>query len=445
MPIRDILLTLIVVGSLPMILRRPFVGLLVWSWLSYMNPHRLVWDFAYGQPFAQVVAIVTIIGILFSSETKKIPWSPTLTIWISLVGWTCITTFFAIDPERSQYEFELFLKIQFMTLLTLMLINSRERLIMVVWVIVASLGFYGLKGGVFTILTGGKYQVLGPEQSFIEGNNELSFALIMTLPLIQFLRLNSKSKWIRLGLLVSLGLFAFSIVGSQSRGAFLAAAAMALFMFFRSRRKFLLGLGTAIAILAIVMFMPAEWFERMETIKNYEQDGSAMGRINAWRFAVNLAMDRPLVGGGFDTFTRPLFFQYAPEPLDFHDSHSIYFEVLGEHGFVGLALFLGLFAMVWRQGSRIIKLCRDRLDLLWANDLARMGQASMVGYAVGGAFLGRAYFDLYYHVLAIILITQVIAVKQCEAAVDPVLVAADLPQVPEGTPAGAAEKRRSVR
>lgn len=418
MPLRDIILTVIIVGSLPVILRRPFFGVLVWSWLSYMNPHRLVWGFAYGQPFAQLVAIVTIVGIVFSSEKKKIPWSPTLTIWILLVGWTCVTSFFAIDFSRSQYEFELFLKIQFMTLLTLMLINTRERLVMLVWVIVASLGFYGLKGGVFTILSGGKYQVLGPEQSFIEGNNELSFALIMTLPLMQFLRLNTGNKWVRLGLLGGIGLFAFAIVGSQSRGAFLAAGAMAFFLFVRSRRKFLMGIGIVIAMIAVLTFMPTEWFDRMATIQEYERDGSAMGRINAWRFAVNLALDRPLVGGGFDTFTRPLFFQYAPDPLDFHDSHSIYFEVLAEHGFVGLALFLGLGAMVLRQGNRVVKLCRDRQDLLWADNLARMAQVSMVGYAVGGAFLGRAYFDLYYHVLAIILITQEIVRKRLEADVE---------------------------
>jgi len=415
MPLRDILLTLTIVGSLPFILRRPFVGVLVWSWLSYMNPHRLVWDFAYGQPFAQVVALVTIVGIIFSTEKKRIPWSPTLTVWILLIFWTCVTTFFAIDPARSQYEFELFMKIQFMTFLTLMLVNNRKRLIMLVWVIVASLGFYGMKGGVFTILTGGKYQVLGPEQSFIEGNNELSFALIMTLPLMQFLRLTTKSKWIQLGLLVGIGLFAFSIVGSQSRGAFLAGGAMAFFLFFRSRRKFVLGVGIIIALSVVLAFMPADWFERMATIKDFKQDGSAMGRINAWGFAINLALDRPLVGGGFDTFTRSLFFQYAPDPLDFHDSHSIYFEVLGEHGFVGLALFLALGFMVLRQGSRVARLCRDRPDLLWASDLVRMGQVSMVGYAVGGAFLGRAYFDLYYHVLAIILIAQEIVRTKLES------------------------------
>ena len=413
MALRDILLTVIIIAAVPMIIKRTYYGVLVWSWLSYMNPHLLVWGFAYGQPFAQLIALSTIGSLVFSREEKKLPWSPTLGVWIMLIFWTCVTSFFAIAFDRSQDEFELFLKIQFMTFLTLMLINTKERLIQLIWVIVGSLGFFGLKGGVFTIMTGGKYQVLGPG-GLIAGNNELAFALIMTLPLVQFLRLTSENKWVRLALLASLGLFAFSIVGSQSRGAFVAAGAIAVFLFFKSRRKLLLGVGTIIAVVAILSFMPQSWFDRMGTITDYERDGSAMGRINAWGFAFNMALDRPLVGGGFDTFTPSLFYQYAPDPTNFHDSHSIYFQMLAEHGFVGFFLWAALGVAVFRQASRVVKACKDRHDLVWASDLVRMAQVSMVGYAVGGAFLGLAYFDLYYHVLAMVLITQRIVNTQLE-------------------------------
>ncbi len=102
-----------------------------------------------------------------------------------------------------------------------------------------------------------------------------------------------------------------------------------------------------------------------------------------------------------------MFERYAPDPEDFHDAHSIYFEVLGEQGFVGLALFLTLGWLAFRQGNRIRKLCRDRHELQWAFDLASMVQVCLVGYAVAGAFVGLAYFDLYYHLLAMLVITQV--------------------------------------
>ena len=131
-----------------------------------------------------------------------------------------------------------------------------------------------------------------------------------------------------------------------------------------------------------------------------------MGRINAWWFAYEVALDRPLVGGGFRTFTRDLFVQYAPAPFDWHDAHSIYFEVLGEQGFVGLALFLMLGFMSLRLGTWIIRHARNHPDLRWATDLGAMLQVSLIGYAVGGAFLGLAYFDLYYHLVVLIILVK---------------------------------------
>ena len=79
---------------------------------------------------------------------------------------------------------------------------------------------------------------------------------------------------------------------------------------------------------------------------------------------------------------------------------------MGEHGFIGLALFLLLLWLAFRNGTWIKKNAASREDLRWAADLGAMVQVSLVGYAVGGAFLGMAYFDLYYHLAAISLLTR---------------------------------------
>ena len=151
--------------------------------------------------------------------------------------------------------------------------------------------------------------------------------------------------------------------------------------------------------------MPQEWHERMTTIKTYQEDRSAMGRINQWKSAINLANDR-FVGGGFETWQRPVCQRYAPNPNDCRDVHSIYFEVLGEHGYLGLAFFLGLLAMTWRKCSAIIRRTRKDPTQLWARDLAAMIQVSMVGYMSAGAFLGLAYFDYIYHLVAVVVVTN---------------------------------------
>jgi probable O-glycosylation ligase (exosortase A-associated) len=148
--------------------------------------------------------------------------------------------------------------------------------------------------------------------------------------------------------------------------------------------------------------MPDTWQQRMATIQNYERDSSALGRINAWVMAFNLANDR-FFGGGFEVYTHSVFGRYAPAPDDVHAAHSIYFQVLGEHGWVGLLLFvlIGWFGL--RTAAQLRKQALALPETLWVHHLTGMIQVSMVGYAVGGAFLSLAYFDLPYNILVMLV------------------------------------------
>lgn len=403
---RDIVVGLIIFGALPFILTRPHIGVLVWTWIGIMNPHKLGWGFAYDFPFAMIVGGLTLISLVISKEPKRLPITPITITLLLFIIWMCVTTFFAILPENAWPQWEKVMKIQLMIFITLMVMQGRERIHLLVWVTAASLAFYGVKGGIFTVLNGGQDMVLGPAGTFIEGNTSIALALVMVLPLLRYLQLNTDNKWIRHGLTFAMLLTALAIIGSYSRGAFLAGAVMAFTLWLKTRNKLLLAMVLIISMPIMLMIMPDKWFEKMGTVETYEQDNSALGRINAWHFAYNLAKDRPLVGGGFETFDRNLFKIYAPEPERFHDAHSIYFEVLGEHGFVGLTLFLIIGALSLRTARRIAKQTKDRKELQWAHDLASMLQVSIIGYAVGGAFLGLAYFDLYYILVALVVVTD---------------------------------------
>lgn len=129
--------------------------------------------------------------------------------------------------------------------------------------------------------------------------------------------------------------------------------------------------------------------------------------------AFNLAKDN-ILGGGFECFRLPSFARYAPIWDDVHDAHSIYFEVMGEHGFIGLALFLSLGATALLSAKRIAKEAKQWNETRWMADLAAMIQVSLLGYAACGAFLGLAYFDLYYHLIAILVILKVLLKKHKE-------------------------------
>ena len=304
------------------------------------------------------------------------------------------------------------MKVLAMTLVAIMVLHSKEHIRWLVWMLVISIGFYGTKGGIFTLLSGGSYTVWGPAGSFIEENNALALALIMMIPLMRYLQMTEPNVWVRRGLLAAMLLCGFSAVGSYSRGALIAILASAIFLWWKSPRKMVSGVAIAILLPLLFAFMPAKWEARMNTIGTYQQDASAMGRINAWEMAWNLALDRPLTGGGFEIYDKNVFSHYAPNPQDVHAAHSIYFQVLGEHGFPGLIFFLGMGFFTWRNGSWIIARTKDRRDLSWANALARMLHVSQVAYATGGAFLSLAYFDLPYYVLVLMVLTKAFVKSQ---------------------------------
>jgi probable O-glycosylation ligase (exosortase A-associated) len=426
---RDVVVTLVIFGTLPFILWRPHIGVLVWTWIGFMNPHRLCWGFAHDMPFAMIVALATLAGLLMSREPKKLPWTRESIVLLVFIAWMLVTTIQSMYPELAWPYFNQVWKIQFMVFVTMMLMQSKERLDQLLWVIAMSLAFYGIKGGIFTIIHGGVYHVHGPEGSFIGGDNEMGLALIMTIPLLRYLQLTTRSMWLRGFLTAAMLLCAISTVGSQSRGALLGLVAMGTFLWLKSRNKVFTALLGAVAIGLVLLVMPQQWYDRMATVKTYETDASTMGRINAWKMALNMAKDRPL-GGGFDAFHEYSFTLYAPDPDNVHASHSIYFEVLGEQGFVGFVLFLMLGLMTWRSASWVIGRTRRDREKRWAADLAAMVQVSLVGYASAGAFLGLAYFDYYYTLVAVVVICKTVVISNAARSIaEPAVGAAQPPLV----------------
>lgn len=405
MPFRDLVVFGVVFTIVPLALRSPWIGVMGWTWLSLMNPHRQAWGPAFDFQFAQLVAGATLLGLVFTREPRKFKSEPEVWLLIVLLIWMSVTTITALEAIAAQEMWIRVLKIQVMTFVALLVLHSRRHIDTLVAVCVLSIGYYSVKGGLFTILTGGAHRVYGPADSFIADNNTMALATIMTIPLMVYLAQRVEKRWMRVAIGAAAVLSCASALGSHSRGALLAIAAMSGFLWLRSPQK--LGYGAAIVLVAIafVPFMPEQWFTRMGTITEYESDGSALGRINAWRTALNIANAR-LLGGGFEFYSFATFAVYAPDPNDLKSAHSIYFQVLGEHGWIGLLLFLGMWLSVWRTCQRIRRDTIERAELKWAGQLASMIQVSLVGYAVGGTFLNLAYFDLPYYELILVVVTR---------------------------------------
>ncbi|MGZ8161559.1 MAG: putative O-glycosylation ligase, exosortase A system-associated [Methylobacter sp.] len=414
---RDILVTLIVLVGWGYTLKKPYIGILLWSWLSYMNPHRLCYGFAYDAPLAQITAIVLVGSMLLSKETKKFPINPITFLWIIFVLFMGITTFFAYFPIEAALQYKQVIKIQLIVFFTLMLITDMDKLNKMIWVIVLSIGFYSVKGGVFTLLTGGAFRVWGPAGSYIEDNNSLAVAVLMIIPLMVYLYQTNNKKWIKQGLLAAIVLSLFNVLGSQSRGALVAIIAVGAFYWTKSQSKVASSIFIAILAISLLTFMPESWYQRMDTINTYEQDGSAMGRINAWIYAYNAAHHN-LLGMGFESWSRETFALYAPNPENVHAAHSIYFSVLGDHGWIGLSLYLLIYLMTWRKLVSIIKQTAKKEELKQFHSLAKMLQIGFIAYFTGGAFLSLSYFDLPWHFISIVIIISPIVVANRSLTTD---------------------------
>lgn len=424
---RDLLITLIVFGSLPLILSRAYVGIWVWSWLGYMNPHRLAWGFAYNYPFSQLVAAATLISIIFFKDKQKIPLSALTFFWFFFIIWMCFTTLLAVSPDEAHDQLVQILKVQLMCFMTIVVITRRDQLNILIWIIVCSLSFYGFKGGITMLMEGRAIQLYGPG-GFIGDNNALAIAILLTIPFLVYLRTTITNKYVRFGMLLSLAPLAVAIIGSGSRAAFLGAAAMVGFLWLRSRTKFITAVALTLLIPLTLIWAPDSWFERMSTIvatdEQGQYEGSAQARLETWKMIINLAKDRPIFGAGLNPWNERIYLQYS-DTFQSGDltqaAHSIYFSILAEHGFVGLIFFLMTFFAGWRTASRTIAEASKSPELEWLDTLMRMAQVSLAGYLVAGAFHQLPYFDLPWHILSIIVIGRILAETsqaiQCDARV----------------------------
>lgn len=414
---RDVILTLILVGMLPVSLRRPFLGALMFAVIGLANPHRFTWGFAYSMPWAQAYAGVTILGMLFTSERMLGDSLKRYFPVLLYLAWMGVTTIFAMEQADAAHRWVEVAKVHLMCLVTLSLLTDWGRVKQLIWVVVCSIGFFGLKGGVFTITSGGDYLVWGPPQSAIQDNNHLAVGLVVTLPMMYWLFTQAQRKWLRALIAFSGLMTVVSIFGSHSRSAFLGIAAMSVFLLLKSQHKFSVGAVGVILAAALASFMPAEYWDRMETIRTYQQDASAMGRINTWHTAIRVANDR-ILGAGFEYYGPRAFSKYAPNPEDIHSAHSIYFQALGEHGWIGLAMFLVIWLYIWSRCRRIVRLSAGADDGPAMSLLAKMIQVSLVGFAVGGAFVNIGNWDMMYYLAISALATARVLerVKLAQAA-----------------------------
>jgi probable O-glycosylation ligase (exosortase A-associated) len=399
---------------LPMAFLAPFVGLLAWTWISFMNPHLEAVGFLSSFPLLDILAAVTILAWIMAPDKKEFPKDPVIALLLIFIFWCCITTIFSQNIEMSFEKLVKIFKINLLVLMSVIIAPNRHRLFALLAVIAISIGYWSIWGGVGAIANLGRYIHTGPPGTMIGDRNDLSLAMAMTAPIMLFLATQMPYRWLRWAGYLAATLTILSILGTQSRGGLICVVGMGGYLILRSRHRLKLALVSLVAGGLVFSVADQAWLDRMSTIENASADASALGRFQMWRYGMVIAQEFPATGGGFRLYHNgPLAANYLPEGVQLRASHSIYFEVLGEHGYIGLALFLsmiaGAFLVCWRVGA----LAKTRSDLDWARRLAFALELSLIAYLLAGAFLEQSTFDLFYTLLGLVAILHAIVKKEC--------------------------------
>jgi len=400
---RDYLIVGIVLASLPVGLFNPFYGVLVYAWLGYGYPHMYAWSFAQTFPVAKLAASSATLGLLLGQSGSTAPLRERECLaMLALFGAFTWSSLFALAPDLAWIRWQEMAKVIGMALVTAAVLLDQGRIRMFVIVVALSLGFHGIKGGVFSLLTGGEHMIWGPGDSIIAGNTNLGLALNMTLPMLWYLAKEEQHKWIRTFFYLCFYLTLPAIMFTYSRASAIAMVVVLLVIFLQGKRKVLFLFVFLIGGLLALPLIPDQFWDRQKSTLEYKEDTSATSRLDNWEFCWRLAKDLPLTGGGFGYNVPATFAKYAPAFLSkwdnrTWDSHNIYFGILAAHGFPGLLVYLTMILFCLLSCRRIRMDVVECTGLRWAGSYARMIQLSFLGLLVNGVFVNMEYFDLVYH------------------------------------------------
>jgi putative inorganic carbon (hco3(-)) transporter len=400
---RDIVVVILALGGIALAFRAPWLGVLVLAFFGYMNPHTYAWGFSRTLPIYLVLFIVVAISYFTNNKDRQpIPNDWRIPTFYLLWFWFFVTTLDAINIGAAWPKLEEVSKIYLPLIFTLLLINTRQKLFYLIAVIAGSFGLIAVKGGIFAVTTGFSYHTLGPEGSHFGGNNEFAIATLMAIPLVILCLRETHHRPVKIALMAAIPLMFASAISSQSRGALVAMTALTPMLLWDSKRKYLAIPALFVGVVLALQFLPEEWFARMHTIRTYEEDASAMGRIEVWRDGIAYALAHPLTGGGFNAWMW----------ITNRDWHSAYVEAVAEHGFVGLSLWLLLLYGTLMSLTHLLRIGRRVPEMKWVLNYASMLRASLTAYAAGSLFLGITYWDLLYHLVFISVLVKKFALEE---------------------------------
>jgi probable O-glycosylation ligase (exosortase A-associated) len=420
---------LVILAVLPFLLyamcKRPFIGLGLWIWTALFFPNGWVFGIASSIRYNLLFAGITVAGYFMLKNKPKFKLTGTGGLILLFFVWTTASTLMGIgNPERAWDFWSRFLKVFVLFLFVLAIIENKLHIDFFLWCCVLSVGFFADLEALKYLGSGGGHMIEGMSGHVLGDRNELSISFVMLLPICAYLlqEFRQRSKLLSLALIGTTTLLVIAVIGTQSRGGFIVLVALGIYFYFKSEKKGLLTVLLVIAVLGMAQLVTDEWVTRIQSVNAADKDASFMGRVVAWKLSFIMATHHPLFGGGYkalETFpvwnalsqefgSFPWFYtaDATPDPDKVHAAHSVYFQVMGDHGFGGLLIYLSFLVATFRKARNIVKTARKHTVPDWIPRLATTLQLTMFAFCLGGASLSFAYFDMTFAVIGLLIVLE---------------------------------------
>ncbi len=396
-------------------LRRPFVWVLLYVYVDILAPQRIGYSLIVSLPVSMIAFAAAFGGWLALDRKEGARFTVRQGLMVALLLYCWWTTGNADFPEDAATKWDWVWKSLLFGIFLPFTLTTRARIEALALMLVLAVATIVIGTGLKTVLGGGGYDNLKffvKDNSGIYESSTLATMAIALVPMIWwFTRFGTifRPHWAVTAFAAALTFACFLVpVGTEARTGLLCIAVLALMAlrYVKQRVLFLMA-GAALGLTALP-FLPQTFYDRMATIGEPSGDESASTRVAVWRWTIDYAERHPF-GGGFDAFRGNSFTYTLPiKEIDGNTTtteyrevtdksrayHSAIFELLGEQGYPGLAIWLMLQALgLWQMGrirSRWQNRTQDEAEA-WIGPFAISLQMGAVIYIVGALFQGIAY------------------------------------------------------
>lgn len=409
--LRSIFMLLVYLSFLGLSTQAPFIATLGYVWVDIFQPQLVAYIILNQIPVALIMGAAAVSTYVVFDRRSPPPVTAEAMLQIGLAVWVTLTTVFALAPDAAWDKWNWAFKTIAFAIFIPYTIRSRVQIEAFVQIYVLAMAANFIPFGAKVLLSGGGYgRNLGLQigNSGLSEGGLLSTACLMAVPLAIHLgshsRLLPRWKIVPLAYWGLAGLAIATAIGTYERSALLGLAVLGLYMWLRSRRKLLHGAVFACVALVIAFSAGASYSNRMSTIETYHSDTSAYVRLLVWRWTLDFVESHPF-GGGFSVYVINHIEVPAtgaePAHAEFGRAfHSSYFEVLGEHGYPGIIMFLALGGLTFLRMQRLSRRVRNDPEFAWIGSLASAIESGLAVFFSSGAFVGIAFQPMFWYFIS---------------------------------------------